>query len=1626
MVHAQQNGFLQILESVHLDDCGDIRAPFPAKLLQALKNLKSVEIEDCKSLEEVFELGEADEGSSEEKELPLLSSLTELQLSKLPELKCIWKGPTGHVSLQSLAYLSLNYLNKLTFIFTPSLAQSLSKLESLRISECGELKHIIREEDGEREIIPESPCFPKLKSLFIYRCGKLEYVFPVSVSPSLLNLEKMQISDVDNLKQIFYSGEGDALPTDGIIKFPRLRSLSLSNCSFFGPRNFAAQLPSLQYLNINGHKELGNLCAQLQGLTNLETLSLKSLPDMRCIWKGLVLSKLTTLEMAAPGEQNGSLQRLECVQVNECGDVTAKFLQINLKTLKEVIVDSCESLEELFELGECGEGSSEEKELLSSLTELQLSKLPELKCIWKGPTGHVSLQSLVVLKLYSLDKLTFIFTTSLAQSLPKLERLSISRCGELKHIIREEDGEREIITESPCFPQLKEIFIEGCDKLETLEIQHCGELKHIIREEDGEREIIPESPRFPKLETLIIEDCGKLEYVFPVSVSLTLQSLPQLERLDIRDCGELKIDGADNLKQILYSGEGDALPTDGIIKFPRLRYLSLSNCRFFGPKNFAAQLPSLQYLKIDGHKELGNLSAQLQGLTNLKALCLKSLPDMRCIWKGVVLSKLTTLEMAAHGQQNDFLQRLESVHVVDCGDVCAPFPTKLLQALKNLKSVEIKDCKSLEEVFELGEADEGSSEEKELPLLSSLTALRLSKLPQLKCILKGPTGHVSLQSLARLYLQSLDKLTFIFTPSLAQSLPKLERLEIRDCGELKHIIREEDGEREIIPICENDQILLGDHLQSLCFPNLYQIEIRECNKLKSLFPVAMASGLPKLQTLKVSEASQLLRVFGQDDHASPVNVEKEMVLPYLWELSLEQLSSIVCFSFGSCDFLFPRLGKLKVHQCPKLSTKFATTRDGSMSAQSEVSEVAEDSSINREWTRNNGWKEDGDSCECGEGSSEEKELLSSLTELQLSKLPELKCIWKGPTGHVSLQSLVVLKLYSLDKLTFIFTTSLAQSLPKLERLSISRCGELKHIIREEDGEREIIQEDGIIKFPQLRKLSLQLRSNYSFLSPMNFDAQLPLQKLTIEGHEEVGNWLAQLQMVHAQQNGFLQILESVHLDDCGDIRAPFPAKLLQALKNLKSVEIEDCKSLEEVFELGEADEEVSLTKLQLKRLPELKCIWKGPTRHVILQNLAYLSLNYLNKLTFIFTPSLAQSLPKLESLCIRNCGELKHIIREGDGEREIIPESPRFPKLKEIFIQGCGKLEYVFPVSVSPSLLNLEKMQISDVDNLKQIFYSGEGDALPTDFIIKFPRLRSLSLSNCSFFGPRNFAAQLPSLQYLNINGHKELGNLCAQLQGLTNLEQNDFLQRLESVYLYVCGDVRAPFPAKLLQALKNLKRVEIEDSKSLEEVFELGEADEGSSEEKELPLLSSLTELQLSKLPELKCIWKGPTGHVSLRSLARLFLDSLDKLAFIFTPSLAQSLPKLESLRISDCGELKHIIREEDGEREIIPESPGQDDQASPVNVEKEVVLPNLKELSLEQLSSIVCFSFGWCDYFLFPRLEKLKVHQCPKLTTKFATTPNGSMSAQSEVSEVAEDSSINREWTRNNGWKEDGDSCL
>ncbi|KAG6794023.1 hypothetical protein POTOM_003256 [Populus tomentosa] len=211
--------------------------------------------------------------------------------------------------------------------------------------------------------------------------------------------------------------------------------------------------------------------------------------------------------------------------------------------------------------------------------------------------------------------------------------------------------------------------------------------------------------------------------------------------------------------------------------------------------------------------------------------------------------------------------------------------------------------------------------------LRNLETLCLDSMHDMRCIWKG----LVLSKLTILKGVKCKRLTHVFTCNMIVSLVQLKVLKILSYEELEQIIAKNDD--------ENDQILLGDHHPSLCFPNLSHIEIRECNTLKSLFPVAMALSLPNLQIFIVGEPSRLVGVFGQEENALPVNVEKVMEL-----LNLQNL---------------------KVFECPKLITIFAITPNGSIRAQSEVSEVAEDSitgcsapiSTYRTWTRNKGWEE---------------------------------------------------------------------------------------------------------------------------------------------------------------------------------------------------------------------------------------------------------------------------------------------------------------------------------------------------------------------------------------------------------------------------------------------------------------------------------------------------------------------------------------------------------------------------------------------------------------------------------------------------------------------------------------------
>jgi hypothetical protein len=91
----------------------------------------------------------------------------------------------------------------LVSVFDLSTSQSLLLLESLEISDCGQLENIFTNDGDNDNKKSCNSLFPKLKVVHIEKCPQLQFIFPLFSAKDLLLLETIQISYCDNLKHIF-------------------------------------------------------------------------------------------------------------------------------------------------------------------------------------------------------------------------------------------------------------------------------------------------------------------------------------------------------------------------------------------------------------------------------------------------------------------------------------------------------------------------------------------------------------------------------------------------------------------------------------------------------------------------------------------------------------------------------------------------------------------------------------------------------------------------------------------------------------------------------------------------------------------------------------------------------------------------------------------------------------------------------------------------------------------------------------------------------------------------------------------------------------------------------------------------------------------------------------------------------------------------------------------------------------------------------------------------------------------------------------------------------------------------------------------------------------------------------
>ncbi|XXG82921.1 hypothetical protein AAC387_Pa10g0794 [Persea americana] len=252
---------------------------------------------------------------------------------------------------------------------------------------------------------------------------------------------------------------------------------------------------------------------------------------------------------------------------------------------------------------------------------------------------------------------------------------------------------------------------------------------------------------------------------------------------------------------------------------------------------------------------------------------------------------------------------------VHCMKLITIFPSELQRTLCNLETVLVLSCEKVQVIFC---CEEGR--EQEQVLLCRLRQVILFDLKNLKSIWKGPIPHGSAHNLQVLQVVSCKGLRFLFSPVMAQSIEKLERLELFACSSLEKLISDEEEEVKSVADATSSKFSQLNERNSTkyhptaTFQNLRVLEIAYNRALKSLFSLSLAQALLHLNKLKISCCYGMEEIISNEDG----DVVDNGIFPRLRNLHLETVPHLVRFYGGEILLDWASLECISIFQCPNL------------------------------------------------------------------------------------------------------------------------------------------------------------------------------------------------------------------------------------------------------------------------------------------------------------------------------------------------------------------------------------------------------------------------------------------------------------------------------------------------------------------------------------------------------------------------------------------------------------------------------------------------------------------------------------------------------------------------------------
>ncbi|XVE80367.1 hypothetical protein DITRI_Ditri14bG0134200 [Diplodiscus trichospermus] len=1445
------------------------RASTSLEGLQFLPNLRTMHLESCE-LRNVSSLGNLKEleilvidGHSLSQEPMLcyeLRGLTTLRLlSVCPLASMGFSLPKNFFS----SFVQLEELNLTLHIEWASTEKSADRASLSEVCFLPRLTHLSLQVSS--ECIPENFVFPKLQryNIVVYERSFSTYPwlkysrrltitkFSLTAFEELFcNVELLDLSEITDLEYLIDTTKekGPKSAFNNLVRLTLDKMICLKElCHGLPPIGFLQKLEFLTIKNcpnaifeVAAIKNLKELmvehCEQLQVIFQMDgvplytseeihaplqasitSLHLESLPELRSIWTG--------------PSHHISLKSLRGVTISCCNKLKSVFplsFAQTLVHLKYLVISICNGLEQIIDCAEGRDGTEimhpdhQFQSLgLRNLISLHLDWLPELRSLWTAPSHHViSLQSLREVTIRCCGKLKSVFPLSLAQTLVHLERLVISMCNELEQVFDCAEGRdgTEIMHPDHQFQAL------GLQNLISLHLEWLPELRslwtmpshHVIS--------------LQSLREVTIRHCNKLNFVFPFSLA---RSLVHLEGLVVSDC--------DGLEQVFYCAEEtdhveditlpqlQTLELKGLIslrnfytgnnfvKLPSLKKLAMRTCGQLTPFKVGLEATTIQYglegAGVHVFKELscsvehltlhGNISQKSlaldtvqEKLNELTLLELESCGDLECLIE-------QTPELYNHDQSPErLLPKLQELIVRNCNDMLSVIP-----ATTNLEKVTAEYCAQLQVIFQMQGSIPARKENEEILLLSNLKELKLDLLPELRCIWKGPIHHVNLQSLKVMIINGCDKLDSLFSPSLAQTLLHLEELWICFCRELAHIISPEPG-RDYHGIVSNTHLF-----PLICWPKLKTLTVRNCQKLEYVFPITLAQGLEYLEVIMITNSPKLKQLF--NNIAEEKGNGEDILLPRLRSLVLEDLENLSSLCQRNYFVMSPSLMFFGVGNCPKFTTNLRVALQAQLMGVQELFGCKEMICCSKNLTRNK-------------------------TRGCRNLIPDV-----DPEG---LNGLTSLELHNFGDLEFLYDTT--------------------------EHRQPTIAFSNLVELVMEEMIGLKMLCN------------------------------------NQPPNRFLQKLEKLKIKNCMNM-----ASLSPVGQNLKEVMIKDCGQLQEIFrvdevlhsrEANQAPLLSNLTRLELKSLSELRCIWKGPSHPVInLQSLEIVKISNCNRLRCLFSPSFINSLVHLERLFLRDLPELEQLITELESDPE--QEQQVLNKVKE---KVDGQHELFLP--------SLKKIGVSKCPRLAPFIIQQE--------VNNQAQVKGLYLSNqhCNSFDIL-LRQSLPNLEHFTFGNH---------------------LQFLKWLIVSYCSKLKSLFSPMLAQSLPHLSYLYIKQCEELGQIIDRDTTSAPSSQ--------------------------GHVQSICFPCLIEICIEECSNLKSLFSVSVTLSLSQLKWFTIRGVSKLEQVFEYQGG--------------IDIEDAEKEIVLPQLRILSLKELPRLKSFiPMGYrCS---FPKLDSLKVEKCPSLTTSFST---------------------------------------